>query len=60
MRTDAKRKYENRWQKENVIRVTVKLYKNTDADLIDYLSDLKNRNGYIKQLIRDDMKKKGK
>lgn len=60
MRSEAKKKSENRWQKENIIRVTVKLYKNTDADLIDYLSDMKNRNGYIKQLIREDMKKKGK
>lgn len=59
MRTDAKRKSENRWQKENITRVVLKLYKNTDADLIEYLGDMENRNGYIKQLIRDDMKKRG-
>lgn len=60
MRAEAKRKSENRWQKENITRVTVKLYKNTDADLIEYLGDMENRNGYIKELIREDMKKKGK
>ena len=31
--------------------------KKTDADLIEYLSGLDNFSGYIKQLIKKDMKK---
>ena len=35
--------------------VYLKLNNKTDSDILDYLSSVPNRQGYIKQLIRDDM-----
>lgn len=51
MRNDTK------WQKENVKRVVVKLYKNTDKELIEYIEKQPNVQGLIKQLIREHMAK---
>lgn len=59
MRTEAEKARDARWQKANVSRIFVKLYKNTDADMIEFLDGIENKQGYIKQLIRDDMKRKG-
>lgn len=46
-----------RWDKENTVMVTMKLNKNQDADIIDRLNSVDNRQGYIKELIRNDIKK---
>ena len=52
------RKYIQRWQKENLCKVTVALSKIHDADIIRYLSESgKNKSAYIKTLIRADMKR---
>ena len=51
MRNDTK------WQKENVKRVVVKLYKNTDKELIEYIEKQPNVQGLIKQLIKEHMAK---
>lgn len=49
-----------KWQKENVRRVVVKFYKNTDAALLEFLDKQENMQGLIKRLLRDEMKKEGK
>lgn len=59
MRSEAQKRADSRWQKENVSRLFVKLYKNTDEDILKFLDSIENKQGYIKQLIRDDMKRKG-
>lgn len=59
MRSEAQKRADTRWQKENVSRLFVKLYKNTDEDILKFLEGIENKQGYIKQLIRDDMKRKG-
>lgn len=59
MRTEAQKARDERWQKANVSRIFIKLYKNTDADMIKFLEGVENKQGYIKQLIREDMKRKG-
>lgn len=46
-----------RWQRENVVRITVKLNKNTDADILEKLETVDSRQGYIKALIRADINK---
>ena len=33
----------------------MKLNKHTDADIFEYLADITNVQGYLKQLIRDDI-----
>ena len=45
------------YQKENIQRVVIKLNKKTDADILEYLETKENRQGYLKELIRKDMKK---
>ena len=45
-----------KYDKENTKRVFIKLNKNTDKDILDYLDGIPNKQGYIKELIRKDMK----
>ena len=49
-----------RWQKENIRRVTIKLHKINDVDIIDKLDAQVSMQGYIKRLIKDDVEKNGK
>lgn len=43
------------YEKNNCTRVSIKLCNNTDADIIELLNRVKNKQGYIKTLIRGDM-----
>lgn len=52
---DSKAKRE--WDARNTVTVSLKLNRNTDADILEKLSTVESRQGYIKQLIRGDMKK---
>lgn len=45
-----------KYDRENTKRVFIKLNKNTDKDILDYLDGITNKQGYIKSLIRKDMK----
>lgn len=45
-----------RWDKENTVVITMKLNKNQDADIIDKLNSVDNKQGYLKELIRADIK----
>ena len=47
------------WDKENTCMYTLKLNKHTDAELIAKLDKQPSKAGYIKQLIREDIKKTG-
>lgn len=47
-----------KWDKENTTVVTMKLNNNKDADIIEKLRSVPNRQGYIKQLIRGDIASK--
>ena len=48
--------YIDQYQKDNIVRVVVKLNRKTDGDIIAELEKQSNRQGYIKQLIRDSIK----
>lgn len=48
-----------KFTKEKTVSVNLRLNINTDADIIAKLDTVKSKMGYIKQLIRDDMKKNG-
>jgi len=50
---EKKRKYETalQWEKENVIRYSVKLLKTTDSDIIEYMED-KPKQTTIKKALR--------
>ena len=47
-----------RYNKENTVQISLKLNRSTDADLIDSLNRVANKQGYIKELIRRDIAKK--
>ncbi len=52
----AVRKYD----RKNSIGLYLKFNKKTDSDIIAKLASIKNRQGYVKRLIRDDIEKEGK
>lgn len=43
------------WDRNNTIQYKMKLQRRTDADIIALFETLENKQGYIKQLIRDDL-----
>lgn len=56
--TDAQKRATIKYEKANVRRYVLKVNKNTEADIIEFLDGLKSFNGEIKRLIREEMKKK--
>ena len=52
---ETQKKYQAEWSKKNVKGIYIKLSKSTDADIIIWLSEHTNKQGYIKELIRVDM-----
>jgi len=47
-----------KWRKEHTKSCNLTLNQDTDKDIIEWLSKQQNRQGYIKELIRQDMKSK--
>lgn len=54
--TDAQIKAAAKYDKNNTKLIQLKLNKKTDADILDFLDGLDNRQGFIKELIRKHMK----
>ena len=48
----SKVEYQERYQKEKCKCITLKLNKETDADVIEILESVGNKQGFIKSLIR--------
>ena len=44
-----------KYNAKNVVQIKFNLNKVTDADIIDHLQSLSNKQGYVKSLIRKDM-----
>ena len=55
MTTKAQSRASAKYDKANTKGIYLKLNKNTDADIIEYLEEVENVQGYIKTLIRKDM-----
>lgn len=55
----ADNKYERqaRYDAKNTLRVNIKLNRNTDSDIIDYLNSVDNKQGLFKKLIREDIER---
>lgn len=45
------------WDKDNTTPIKLKLNNRTDADILTRLAQVGNRQGYIKQLIRADIRR---
>ena len=52
-----KKEYDIRYAQSNLKRVAFNLNKVSDADIISHLAKKSNVQGYLKELIREDMKK---
>ena len=46
----------DRYDRKNTTRLYIKLNNNTDADILEALSKIDNKQGYIKELIRKDLR----
>lgn len=57
MTSEAQKKAVARYDAKNTQRIYIKLNKNTDADILQHLRSQDNIQGYIKELIRNDMKR---
>lgn len=57
MATKAQIKASNKYDKENTKQISLRLNKKTDADILEHLETVGSKQGYIKELIRQDMKK---
>lgn len=56
MRSEALKKAQKKYLEEKVVRVNVNIYP-SEQDLIDKLQSVPSKQGYIKELIRADIKK---
>lgn len=57
MATEAERRAIARYDAKATTQIKMKLNLKTDADIIKRLDEVGNKQGYIKQLIREDMSK---
>lgn len=56
--SEAQKRAQAKYDKANTKQVIMKLNKITDADILEILEQTPNVQGYIKQLIRDDIRKR--
>ena len=57
MATEAQRKAQAKYDAENTRQVHIKLNLRTDKDVLEKLDEVQSKQGYIKRLIRDDLRK---
>ena len=55
--SDAQIRASAKYNKENIKRVILHFNITTDKDILEHLSHKDNKTGYIKELIRDDIRK---
>lgn len=56
MASKAQARAQAKYDKNNTKQVILKLNINSDADILAKLSDASNKQGYIKELVRNDMR----
>lgn len=56
MVSEAKLKAQYKYDKNNTQQIVLKLNKKNDSDILMKFEDIDNRQGYIKQLIRQDLR----
>lgn len=55
--SDAQKRANAKYDKSNTKMMSFKFNLQTDADILDRLASVPNKQGYIKELIRQDIKK---
>ena len=56
MTSEAKKAAKARYDAKTAKYISLKLNQNTDADILEHLAKQENIQGYLKRLIREDMK----
>lgn len=51
----ANMEYLNQYEKENIRQIRLKINRKTEPELLEWIEKQGNIQGYIKQLIREDM-----
>lgn len=57
MASDAQIRASARYNATNTIQVAIRLNRTTDADVIKRLASVESKAGYIKALVREDIKR---
>ena len=52
-----KKEYDQRFQRDHIRRIQLPLNRISDADIITHLDKQRSMSAYLKNLIREDMKK---
>ena len=55
---EARRRAEKKYQAENTKLLQIRLNFRTDQDILDKLSTEESMSGYVKKLIREDIRRK--
>lgn len=55
MTSKAQIKAVNKYNRDKTVAVCLRLNKETDKDIIEVLGAVKSKQGYIKELIREDL-----
>lgn len=55
METEAQKRARLKYDSVNTVQVKLKLNRKTDADILAKLDEVDSKQGYIKELIRDDI-----
>jgi len=53
----ANMEYLNQYEKENIRQIRLKINRKTEPELLEWIEEQENIQGYIKRLIREDMEK---
>lgn len=56
MVTEQQKKAQIKYDKEHTRQITFKFNLKTDADILERLDSVENRQGYIKYLVRNDIR----
>ena len=57
--SEAQKRAQEKYDAKATIQLHFKMNKKTDADILEKLDSVPNKQGYIKELIRADMKRQG-
>lgn len=58
MTSDAQKKATKKYDAANTVQIKIKLNLNTDQDILARLEEVGSKQGYIKALIREDIRRK--
>lgn len=56
--TNKAKAYMTEYSKTHTTRIAFQLSNEYDADILEFMKTVPNKNGYLKDLVREDMKKR--